>query len=567
MTRRWGVLLAALWCASVLGQERMTQFHSDVDIDSRGTLVVTETVRVIAEGTQIKHGIVREFPTDYTDRYGQRVRVPFEVLSVLRNGTPEPWSIERLNNGVRVRIGSAQLVLSPGMYEYQLTYRTARQLGFFDQHDELYWNVTGNDWRLPIERVSAHVQLPAMAGRAQLRAEAYTGRTGARGRDYQMQIDDDAAWFETTRALVPGEGFTLVLMFPKGLVRPLNQWERWWDTLRANPGSVLGVTACMSLWLWLGWRWWRVGRDPQAGPLFPRYDAPAELGPAGVAYLDHMGTTPALLAAALLGLAERGVLRIHQHGSVYRLQRTGVTPAQWWPGEKPLLAFLMGDAQLKELGGAYDPTVRNAQTQLSLALKKYTQPRYFRLNPGSLTVAGLMLVTTLVALLWLDTPALVWVPVIVIMALTCWGFSKILPAYTSAGRALKDHIEGLRLYLSTAERDDLARMQTPPATAQEFARFLPYALALGVEKTWADRFVQVLGTAAVSAAVAHYYTSDNGEWGTMADGMGLGDSLAQLSDTVSAASTPPGSESGGADGSGGGGSSGGGGGGGGGGGW
>jgi uncharacterized membrane protein len=150
------------------------------------------------------------------------------------------------------------------------------------------------------------------------------------------------------------------------------------------------------------------------------------------------------------------------------------------------------------------------------------------------------------------------------MLLTLLLFWRLLPAYSVPGRKLQDEIDGLRQYLSVAEADALRRMKAPPQTASEFARFLPYAVALGVEKTWAERFAATLGTAAVATAVSYYYQSDSFSGGSSFSGFGgFGDSLSHLSDTVSAASTAPGSSSGG----GGGGSSGGGGGGGGGSGW
>src|SRR2546430_6396323 len=68
---------------------------------------------------------------------------------------------ERLANGERIRIGSADVMLSPGRHVYEITYRTSRQLGFFSDHDELYWNVNGNGWTFPFDRLSAEVRLPA----------------------------------------------------------------------------------------------------------------------------------------------------------------------------------------------------------------------------------------------------------------------------------------------------------------------------------------------------------------------------------------------------------------------
>ena len=162
----------------------------------------------------------------------------------------------------------------------------------------------------------------------------------------------------------------------------------------------------------------------------------------------------------------------------------------------------------------------------------------------------------------LDAPGVFIAAIGGAMALAALLFARILPAYSVKGRKLQDEVEGLRQYLSVAEADELQRMKAPPQTAEEFAKMLPYAVALGVEKTWADRFTVLLGMAAVAAAAADYFSSDSGS-----DAGSLGGSLSGFGETVSAAATPPGSDSGSSDSGGGGGSSGGGGGGGGGSGW
>ncbi len=82
------------------------------------------------------------------------------VVAVNRDGKAEPYHIKNRSDGKRVYIGNQNVYLSPGFYEYQITYITTRQLGFFDDFDELYWNVTGTDWAFRIERASARVTLP-----------------------------------------------------------------------------------------------------------------------------------------------------------------------------------------------------------------------------------------------------------------------------------------------------------------------------------------------------------------------------------------------------------------------
>jgi hypothetical protein len=142
LARRLALVLLA-FALPAAAQERVVDFHSDIRIARDGTLIVTEKIDVQVEGREIKRGILRDFPTDYRDRAGAHSTVPFEVVSVRRNERAEMWREERLRNGVRVRIGNAAVVLPSGRHVYEITYRTARQLGFFKQHDELYWNVNG----------------------------------------------------------------------------------------------------------------------------------------------------------------------------------------------------------------------------------------------------------------------------------------------------------------------------------------------------------------------------------------------------------------------------------------
>jgi len=561
-------LLALLLCAGAGAAERVLSFHSDINIGKKGELSVTETIVVQVEGSAIKRGILRDFPTDYRDRLGRSVTVPFELIEVKRDGNPETATVNKWNNGVRIRIGNAAVLLRHGRHVYEVRYRTRYQLGFFDDHDELYWNVNGNGWPFAMDSVSAEVSLPRAVPAAQLQAEAYTGRFGARGRAYTVALREGGAQYATTRPLAPREGLTIVLSFPKGVVAPPTWTDRLARALQDNTGEAAGVAGALLLLLVLCWRWWLVGRDPRKGPVFPRYEAPAGLGPAGTRYLDRMQCDDRCFAAALLGLGQRGYLRIHQTGDDYKITRTG-QEVQWLPGEKAL-ADLLPKPEFGgvAIGASYNPWVKKARDDLGKALAAYYGEKLFSRNRGSFHSGLLIVFCTMALMFFLDAATMVLIGGGIAMAVILFVFSRLLPAYTAEGRRLQDEVEGLRQYLSIAEKDDLARLKLPPRTAEEFAKFLPYALALDVEQTWANTFASALGAAAVAQAVASYYHSDND---TIGGGVaGLTDSFASFGGAISASATPPGSSSGsssGSSGGSGGGSSGGGGGGGGGGGW
>ncbi|HWL73326.1 MAG TPA: DUF2207 domain-containing protein, partial [Burkholderiaceae bacterium] len=199
MKRFLCALAIALFSSAGFAQERIVEFASVVTLDSDGSLLVVETIDVQVEGQQIKRGIFRDFPTRYENHRGITVVVPFEVLDVQRDGRAEPFKVEPLSNGMRVRIGNPAVMLPRGQHTYRISYRTGRQLGFFDQHDELYWNTTGNGWPFVIDRAVQRVRLPQRVPADKLSAEAYTGPQGARGRDAKVSVADGEFSFETTR--------------------------------------------------------------------------------------------------------------------------------------------------------------------------------------------------------------------------------------------------------------------------------------------------------------------------------------------------------------------------------
>ena len=131
-------LLLSVFCTVAAATEKILDFHSDIMIFENAGMQVTENITVQAEGNKIRRGIYRDFPTRYKDKNGNNFRVDFEIEKILRDGNPEPWHAENNSNGVRIYIGRSNKFLQPGTYSYVITYRTNRQLGYFDDHDELY---------------------------------------------------------------------------------------------------------------------------------------------------------------------------------------------------------------------------------------------------------------------------------------------------------------------------------------------------------------------------------------------------------------------------------------------
>jgi hypothetical protein len=564
-------LLLALAGPRADAAEEILSFHSDLRIQADGSLEVTETIEIRAEGYEIRRGIVREFPTRYRDRLGNLVQVDFELIGVERDGQPEPHFIERVANGVEINTGNDDFLTVPATYSFRLRYRTTRQLGFFDDHDELYWNVTGTGWIFPIQKASASVRLPREVSIADLAAEGYTGPQGAVGRDLVAEVlGPDEIRFATTRPLGIGEGLTIVASFPKGLVAEPTDMQRLLWLLSDNRGVLIALVGLILLLIYYAMTWSRVGRDPHPGPIFPHYRPPSGHSPAGLRYLRRMGYDQRCFAADLVEMGVKGHVVIHQEKSglreVWRLERqpaadrTSLTPSQ-----AALLRLLFSKGDSLVLTNKQASLVGSAQTAHTQSLTQLYQPRYLITNSGKLwlgigfsvlygwwawNVAGGHGLPVMLVLLGLA---------VVAHMLFAW----LLKAPTPEGRRLLDEIEGLKLYLSVAERDELKSLPGPGSDAppvldaERYEALLPYALALDVEDAWTRKFTLAVGAAAAAAAAGgiHWYRGR----GARSDLSRMSRSLGHtLSRQIAASATPPGSSSGG----GGGGSSGGGGGGG-----
>ena len=317
-------IIACLWLFSLAlaaqAEEAILRFHSDIVVNTDASMDVTEAITVVSEGNRIRHGIFRDFPTRYTDKHGVQQTVDFAVRSVLLDGHSEPYVIESISNGKRVRIGSKDVVVQSGTHNYTIKYQTARQLGFFEKYDELYWNVTGTGWDFKIQDASVNVQLPANAVIQQ--SAVYTGSFGVSGKDAKGFTSSSNIYSaQTTRVLHSNEGLTIAVSWQKGIVMPPSQSQQrvWW--LRDNAGFFgLGLTLLGVAGYFFS-AWARVGRDPPRGTIIPLFHPPEDLGPAGVRYVWKQAFDNTALAAAFVSLGVKKYLKITNANGQYTIER------------------------------------------------------------------------------------------------------------------------------------------------------------------------------------------------------------------------------------------------------
>ncbi len=402
--RRLAFAIVASCCVSLssaAAEERILDFQSRITVRPDAALDVRETIRVSCEGQEIKRGIYRDFPTDYRDRSGLMVRVGFRVREVLRDGQPEPFHSERRSNGVRLYIGQSDVYLSPGEYTYTLVYATDGQVGFFPLHDELYWNVTGNEWAFPILRASAVVELPPGVAEGIGEVDAYTGPAGARGKNFASRRNPDGTVsFASTRTLAPGEGLTILVSWRKGLIREPTRAEKAKALIEDNPGPAGGLLAIFLLVVYYLVVWFRVGRDPAAGTIIPLYSPPGGLSPAAVRFIRRMGFDPKAMAAAVIDLAVKGHLTIREKNGVWTLARRAEAAASASPDEEAVRKALLEEDETVQLKQSNHRVVQSALQAIQSSLRLSYEKVYFVTNAGyfagGLVASILILVLNLV---------------------------------------------------------------------------------------------------------------------------------------------------------------------------
>ncbi len=420
-------LLASLCACSTAARaqsERIRDFHSDIRLLDDGTLLVKETITVFSTGNLIRHGIYREFPTHYKDRFANNYVVGFRWLGALCDGYPETSRVEDYSNGVRIYLGDKNSYISRGEHTYELNYSTNRQLGFFSDHDELYWNVTGNGWAFPIDRASASVTLPAAILPREVSLDGFTGPQRSQEKDLRSELQPDGKLeFEATRALAPREGLSIVVRWSKGLIAPPTSQERLNYFFADNRDALVMLAALLVLLLYYALVWSAVGRDPKRGVIMPLYEPPANLSPAATRYLVRMGFDNKTFAAAILDLAARGFLKIRFQADSYTLYRTKTDNRALTPDEQQLANQMFSGRDELWLHNENHTVISAGMAALKAWLKLNEQKIYFFTNGRYLIPAIVFTVATVATAAYLKSATSLMVIAFISLWLSVWSLA------------------------------------------------------------------------------------------------------------------------------------------------
>ena len=555
--------------------ERVLSFHSDIKVDTSSVITVKESIKIYATGTVFKRGIRRTIPIERIDSLGNKSKLDYKILSVEKDGKVSKYHIENGSSEITIFVGEKSVFLNEGEYDYTITYRMSGQIGFFGNYDEIYWNVNGFKWDLPFDQVSSQITLPA--GGKIIQNSCYTGRYGSNSANCSSTILSDKSIRFSVDNISAGENLTISVGFNKGLVHrpPPPPPPTFFQKFGA---LILGSLMSFLLLFYYGFTWLKFGIDPVKPTVFPQFDVPEKMTPASVGMMDKQRYYGDLITGSILNLAVKGYIKIEEDVEKYifglfKTKRFIIHKVKEDSGminneESVLLSKLFSETSTLILEGKYDKKVESAVIAFKASLKKqHHRLIYEGFNLKFWLVPILAMIAYVFLFIFLaskyfegDNDVLVFLSFIVVNIVFFLIYQYLIRKPAVEKLRLKSIIEGFKMYMSAAEEKQIAHFNPPDLTPDIFEKLLPYALVLGAEDIWGEKFQNLIDKSMIDKNYQPiWYTGNIGNFSTFNHSLN-----SSLSNSISSSATPPSSSG---SGSGGGGFSGGGGGGGGGGGW
>lgn len=531
--------------------EHIRLHHDSISIRADGTIQVEERIEYDFDNLS-RHGIYRDIPYIKTNESGKKYIMDISGFAVRdETGNPYQFTESRENDTLRLKIGDPDATIT-GVHTYDMSYTVSGALTYFPGHDELYWNVIGAGWEVPITKASVTVALPNGVPEADLHVACYTGAAGSTETDcVTKKTSDRSVLIETSRPLNSYEGLTVVVGFPKGIVAVLEPRELvpFFDTMW---GKIVLALLSIGALLWyivapivVIRKWWTQGRDPKPamGEAHAWFSPPKNhhhraLTPAETGTLIDERADLRDIYASIVDLARRGYLKIIEtKKNVFDLEKQKEADTDLLPFERELVSGLFTDGDRVSVKSV--DLTKTLEKVKSMLYESLVQDKFFPTNPN--TMRGWYMALAVVALMSFN-------PILFLVALI---FGQNMPRKTLFGAEQAAVARSLKNFLTSQDK----QLAFQAKNQMMFEKLLAFAVAFGVEEIWAARF-KSLGIKNPD----WYQSSTGGRFNSVAFAHSLGHGMSSSFAASIAAHSSTGSSSGFSGGSSGGGGGGGGGG-------
>jgi uncharacterized membrane protein YgcG len=525
--------------------DKILNFAVDLEIDKNGQLTVIENILLSFD--QKKHGFFRDLPTRYTDNLNNQYTINLIIDEILADNKKTDFTVKPFANGYRIKIGSPTTYVN-GKVNYQIKYQVNRQIGFFENHDELFWNAIGNGFPFIIKNAKVKVILPENFGIQEI--TAYTGLFGEKNQNYTAHFKGNLAEFQITQPLKPYEGFSVTVAWPKGLIKPPNVYQKIKWFLQDNRSVIFLILSLLLLAVYYLIVWIKFVIKPFKRSIIPLYSVD-NLLPADVSYIvNKCRYDDKILACTTVDMAVKGCLNIDKKSAYsYELKIKNKAP------KEKVYHELLDKLFDKNLNSS--KTVKISSNELidqqvvssaQQVLKDYLEQQYdqkiIKTHSSFKIFSIVFSIISFVLLYFVAKPFIIMISFICFVIMNVW-FDFKLRVFTQEGQEILEKILGFKMFLSFTEAERLKYLSVDTRSPQEYEKFLPYAMALGVEKNWNGQYASLFSK---MAKAGHPYVPSwywyQGRHGSSYDMSFANGYNSSLSNFISASPNRPGSYSG-----------------------
>ncbi|SFT80959.1 Uncharacterized membrane protein [Chryseobacterium formosense] len=383
--------------------ERIVSFNTDILIAENADVTVTENIKVYATGNEIKRGIFRALPT-IRNINGRKEKVVYKIVSIEKDGVAESYHKETKNGIFTIYMGDEDSYLQSGYYTYKIVYKTQDQIGKFKGYDEYYWNVNGTDWSFPVENIQAKVHLPN--GADILQNSCYTGVQGSTERNCTAQNLSATEIVFNAKNLQEHENLTVAVGFKANVLKEPSGFSKW---ISRNWPSLALVFVSLYLLFYYYTNWKKYGKDPEKPVLIPQFNAPGNLSPASLGYIDKGSFETSLVTANLVDLSIKGFVDIDEiKGTkesyvtkIFNIKKLKSHDSSLQNDQKQLIQKLFGNNNQISVNGSFNSTIKNAIEDFEKSVTKLTKKYFEKISNKKIVTNALkiILATFFVALL------------------------------------------------------------------------------------------------------------------------------------------------------------------------
>lgn len=479
--------------AQNIDEEAILSFDSEIVVNADNSLDVTEKISYTT-GPIYRHGIYRDiYPFS---SFKKRMRI--ENISVVdQNGIPYTFDITDDSSNFRIKIGEPDQTFS-GEKIYIIKYHATRSVAHFDDFDEIYWNVTGDNWIIPIYQARASVVLPG--GANMLRSACYFGPHGSTNQCNGAQLVSGSYFFDLNNKLARREGFTIAIAFPKGFVGDYTSsfFEDLYFYLKQYFLLVITLLILLGSIIYLIRDRYKNGREPKGtGVIVPQYDVCDNLAPIEVQGLVDKNINNTSISAEIIYLATKGYLKIVQFETVkffgmrktvdYEIVKLKDSLGLENDFDKHLMGGLFaGGVKSIKISSLKNKFFSTSKQVLSSAEEGLYLKNYYKEKSRSESIENYSFLLLIGVFLMIGFGQFLEAGILFISLVLFVVY--LPPMKTIKGVLAYEHILGLKEYLQIAEKNRLLFHNSPESKPETFEKLLPYAMVLGVAKIWAEEF-------------------------------------------------------------------------------